>query len=204
MVDKTWTNEPGKWRPPVMAAPQEEGWQVWLCLKIFLFIFSSANVMHAFGLGAAMALEHTPTWCQRSTYVSLSTLFFFKKKQGQFLTESGAYLKLDCMPTKLLRRASPTAAITQAAVLVCTTMPPSFLCECQGSELRASCFCSKHLTHWPMFLANQPMLKKELGLTQRWTRNLQKKLGSDLHTAQKECAHSTLHEEKRSIVILKL
>lgn len=69
----------------------------------------------------------------------LSALFFFKKKkkQGQFLTESGAYLQLDCMPTKLLRRASPTAAITQAAVLAYTTMPPSFLCECQGSELRA-------------------------------------------------------------------
>lgn len=145
MVYKTWTNEPGK----------------------YFCSFSPVHMccMHL-GWGQQWHWSIRPHEA-RGPRMLLSALFFFKKKQGQFLTESGAYLQLDCMPTKLLRRASPTAAITQAAVLAYTTMPPSFLCECQGSELRASCFCSKHFTHWPMFLANQPMLKKELGLTQR-------------------------------------
>lgn len=78
-----------RWCTPVSAAPQEEGQQVWLCLKIFLFIFSGAYMMYAFGLGAAMALEHKPTLGQRSAYVAFH--FIFLKNQDQFLTESGAY-----------------------------------------------------------------------------------------------------------------
>lgn len=111
-----------KWRTPVSAASQE-GQQVWLCLKIFLFIFSSTYVMYAFGLGAAMALEHMRSkvniyaHMRPEVYICCFLLYFLKKPGPVSHRIWGLPFQLDCMPNKLLRLVSPNAVITQAAVL---------------------------------------------------------------------------------------